>query len=74
MAILIDFSRLVSSSQRSECSSVVSAPPSTSSAPAHGRINYTLIDFNKTGALEQLSNAKQRAMTAKFGQTYFMRR
>jgi hypothetical protein len=67
------FSRLASSSQRSECSSTASIAPSTASAPSHSRINYALIDFNKTRALEQLANVKQRA-AAKFRSNRFVKR
>uniref|UniRef100_A0A1I7SRS3 Uncharacterized protein n=1 Tax=Bursaphelenchus xylophilus TaxID=6326 RepID=A0A1I7SRS3_BURXY len=53
-------------SQRSDCSSVISASPSMGdrsvlSAPPSSRVNYALIDFNKTKALEQFSNVKQKA-------------
>ncbi|KAI6183729.1 IRS-type PTB domain-containing protein [Aphelenchoides bicaudatus] len=64
--------RLASASQRSECSSIASASPSTSSAPA-SRVNYALIDFNKTRALEQFANVKQRA-AARFRQSRFIRK
>ncbi|CAD5212745.1 unnamed protein product [Bursaphelenchus okinawaensis] len=58
--------RAPSISQRSDCSSVISASPSMDnqsavSAPATSRVNYALIDFNKTKALEQFSNVKQKA-------------